>query len=152
MYDVLRQYRKKYDPGQPRVCVDEKLQQLLGTPRGEKPVREGKPKRQDYEYARKGTVNHFVALESKGNRRTIRITDHRAGTDFAKFVKFLVMHVYKKADKVHLILDNLNTHIPEVLEEQYGKQQAEKILKRICWHYTPKHASCSIKRKSRLVS
>lgn len=141
MNDVLGQYEKKYNPLYPRVCMDEKSQQLLSTPRGEKHVAPKKAKRVDYEYKRHGTVNLFVAVEPKAGKRTIRVTDRRTGKDFAKFAQYLVMKVYKKAKKVHLITDNLNTHNEKTLIEHLGDRKGKEVADRIKWHYTPKHAS-----------
>jgi hypothetical protein len=141
MNEVLGEYEEEYNPLYPRVCLDEKSQQLLSTPRGEKPVAKEKPKRVDFEYKRHGTVNLFVAIEPKAGKRTIRVTDRRTGKDFAKFVQFLVTRVYKKAKKVHIILDNLNTHNEETLIEQLGEEKGKEVVKRIAWHHTPKHAS-----------
>ena len=141
MNDVLSQYEKGYHPLYPRVCLDEKSQQLLSTPRGEKPVTTGKPRRIDYEYKRGGTVNCFVAIEPKAGRRTIRVTDRRTGKDFSRFIQFLVMKVYKKASKIHLILDNLNTHNEKTLLEHLGEKAGKQVSERITWHFTPKHAS-----------
>lgn len=141
MDDVLTQYEKGYHPLYPRVCLDEKSQQLLSTPRGEKHVAKEKPRRVDYEYKRHGTVNLFVAIEPKAGNRTIRVTDRRTGKDFAKFVQYLVMKVYKNAEKVHLILDNLNTHNEKTVLEHLGEERGKEVAARIVWHYTPKHAS-----------
>lgn len=141
MEDVLKQYEKRYNPRYPRVCLDEKSQQLLSTPRGEKLVRSEKPKYIDYEYKRHGTVNLFVAIEPKSGKRAIRVTDKRTGKDFTRFIQFLVMKVYKKAKKIHLILDNLNTHNEETILTHLGEQRGRAVTSRIVWHYTPKHAS-----------
>lgn len=141
MDGVLKQYEKRYNPLYPRVCFDEKSQQLFSTPRGEKPVQSRKPKRIDYEYKRHGTVNLFVAVEPKRGNRTIRVTNRRTGKDFARFIQFLVMKVYKKARKVHLIIDNLNTHNEKTVLDHLGDKKGMEVTKRIVWHYTPKHAS-----------
>jgi transposase len=140
MMDVLKQYGKGLHPHYPRVCLDEKSQQLLSTPGGERLTGIGKASRVDYEYQRHGTVNCFVAIEPKAGRRTIRVTGQRTGKDFAKFTEELVMKVYKRARKVHLILDNLNTHNEKTLLEYLGGRGKE-VAGRIIWHYTPKHAS-----------
>lgn len=141
MDDVLEQYEKGYHPSYPRVCLDEKSLQLLSTPRGERKVQTGKPKLVDYEYKRHGTVNLFVAVEPKAGKRRIRVTNQRTGKDFARFIQFLVMRVYRKAKKVHLILDNLNTHNEKTLITALGERQGKQIAARISLHYTPKHAS-----------
>lgn len=141
MYDVLGEYEKGYHPSYPRVCLDEKSHQLLSTPGGKKLVKPGKPAQVDYEYKRHGTVNVFVSVEPKVGKRTIRVTNRRTGKDFAKFVWFLITKVYPKAKKVHLIVDNLNTHNEKTLMEHLGEEKGKIAAQRIAWHYTPKHAS-----------
>jgi len=141
MYDVLGEYEKGYHPSYPRVCLDEKSHQLLSTPKGEELVKIGKPRKVDYEYKRHGTVNLFVAIEPKAGRRIIRVTDHRKGRDFSRFIWFLLTKVYLKAKKVHLILDNLNTHNDETLIKHLGEEKGKLAIQKIDWHFTPKHAS-----------
>ena len=97
--------------------------------------------RQDYEYVRGGTCNLFVAIEPKGGRRTVQITDHRAKTDFVAFVQHLLEQVYAKARRIHLVLDNLNTHFRKCFEEVLGVSASNKLLRRVVFHYPPKHAS-----------
>jgi len=141
MLDVLTHYEKGYDPKHPVVCVDEKNHQLLSSPKGEQNTHEGSGKRIDYLYKRHGVVNEFVAFEGKVGKRYIRTTDTRKGKDFAKFIRFLVMDVYKDAEKVIFVLDNLNTHKDKSIIDTYGEGEGKKILTRLEWHYTPKHAS-----------
>lgn len=141
MLDVLEIYERKYDKDIPVVCVDEKSTQLLSTPRGKVNIKPGSTKRIDYEYKRNGTQNIFVAVEPLAGKRSYRVTDRRTGVDFAKFMKFLVDRKYKKSDKVFVIVDNLNTHKDSVILDKYGEGEGQRILDRIEWHYTPKHAS-----------
>lgn len=147
MTDVLAQYEASYDPKEPRINIDEKLYQLTSTPRGIRPARpgksgkSGKPRREDYEYKRWGTANLFVCIEPKVGRRQIRVTDRRTAKDFAKYIRYLVTVAYKDADKIHLTIDNLNTHKNESFVGQYGEEEGRRIASRIEWHYTPKHAS-----------
>jgi hypothetical protein len=141
MMDVLSVYERAYDPAHPVVCLDEKSHQLLSVPRGERPAAPGRPRRVDYEYMRHGTVNHFIAVEPKGGRRIIKVTKRRTKKDFANFIHMLVMRAYKHADKVVLVLDNLNTHTEGAIRESFDAEVAEKVLERIEWHYCPKHAS-----------
>lgn len=141
MMDVLEQYETAYNPKHPRVNLDEKLWQLLITPRGHRLSQPGKPKREDYEYQRRGTTNLFVCVEPKTGKRHCRVTHRRCKRDFAKFIRFIVMDVYKEADVVHIILDNLNTHTDQAIMDQYGEELGNKICERIKWHYTPAHAS-----------
>lgn len=141
MLDVLEVYEKPYNPDYPVICLDEKSKQLLGETRKSIPAKQGKVKRKDYEYKRNGTINLFVAIEPKGKRRIVKVTKHRKIPDFAKFVKKLVLKTYKHAKKVVLVLDNLNTHTKEAIRETFDVKLARKILKKVEWHYTPKHAS-----------
>jgi len=141
MLDVLKVYERPYDPQKPVVCLDEKSKQLLKDTRGSIVGKPGKPSRADYEYERNGTCNLFVAIEPKAGKRTVRVTRHRAKKDYASFIKHLVTYVYRKAKKVVLVEDNLNTHSKETLIEVLGEKEGGKIARKIEWHFTPKHAS-----------
>jgi hypothetical protein len=140
MMDILEVYERPYNPNCPVVCFDEKNKQLLGKIREDLPVRPGKARRKDYEYKRNGTVNLFVSVEPKGKKRTIKVTKRRTKVDFAKEIKRLVTKTYKKAQRLIMVLDNLNTHREKAIREVLG-EEAEKILKKIEFHYTPNHAS-----------
>ena len=141
MYDLLALYARPFRSQEPVVCVDEKSKQLLRDTRAALPVQPGAPAKQDYEYARAGTCNLFVAVEPKGGRRTVEVTDHRAKIDFVAFVKHLLEHVYAKARRIHLVLDNLSTHFRVCFEAVLGVRAARHLLRRVVFHYTPKHAS-----------
>jgi hypothetical protein len=141
MYDLLDLYARPLRAAEPVICLDEKSKQLLKDSRSPLPVQAGTPARLDYEYVRAGTCNLFVAVEPKGGRRTVRVTDHRAKTDFVAFVQYLLEQVYAAARRVHLVLDNLNTHFPKCFEEVLGVRAATELLRRVVFHYTPKHAS-----------
>ena len=141
MLDVLEVYERPYDKKYPVVCIDEKSKQLLQETRTPLPTEPGKPQRYDYEYKRNGTCNLFVAIEPKGNRRTVRVTKRRTGKDWASFVKYLVDHTYKSVKKLVLVEDNLNTHTKETLVAGLGEKEGKRIAKKIEWHFTPKHAS-----------
>lgn len=141
MDDVLEVYERPYDPQKPVVCMDEKSKQLLKDTRTPIAGKPGKVARVDYEYKRNGTCNLFVAVEPKGKHRTVRVTRRRTAKDYASFIKFLVTHVYKKAKKVVLVEDNLNTHNKETLIAVLGEKEGKKVAGRIEWHFTPKHAS-----------
>lgn len=140
MMDVLSVYERDYDGNHPVICLDEKNHQLLSVPRGEIPAKPGRPRKVDYEYKRHGTVNHFVAVEPKASRRHIRISERRTKADFASFIRFIMMRAYPKAEKVSIVLDNLNTHTDAAIMEFLG-EEGRKILERIDWHFTPTHAS-----------
>ena len=141
MYDLLDLYGRPFRRREPVVCLDEKSKQLLKDSRVPLPIRPGMPVRQDYEYVRSGTCNLFVAVEPKGGRRTVLVTDRRTKPDFVAFVQHLLEQVYAKARRVHLVMDNLNTHFRKSFEEVLGVKAAKKLLRRVVFHYTPKHAS-----------
>ena len=140
MEDVLDQYEKPYDPKEPIICLDEQPYQLLGDTRAAQRAEPGKVAKQDYEYRRCGTCSVFVAVEPKGGKRFVQARRHRRRADFARFVRDLLKR-YPKARRIHLVLDNLNTHNDKSLIETFGTRQAKMLLKRIEWHHTPKHAS-----------
>jgi hypothetical protein len=141
MYDLLELYAQPYDPAQPVVCLDEKSKQLLQQTRSPLPATAGQMAREDYEYKRAGTRNLFVAVEPKGGHREVAVTGRRTKADFVAFVQFLALEVYAQARKIHLVLDNLNTHFRASFEEVLGLEAAAVFLSRLEFHYTPKHAS-----------
>jgi DDE superfamily endonuclease len=141
MYDLLALYARPFRSQEPVVCVDEKSKQLLRDTRAPLPVQPGAPAKHDYEYARVDTCNLFVAVEPKGGRRTVEVTDHRAKIDFVAFIKHLLEHIYPKARRIHLVLDNLSTHFRVCFEDVLGINAARQLLRRVIFHYTPKHAS-----------
>lgn len=141
MLDVLKVYERPYDPNYPVVCLDEKSKQLIKDTRNPIAAKMGRPARADYEYKRNGTCNLFVAVEPKGKKRVVRVTRRRTGKDYTSFIRFLVDHHYKKATKIILVEDNLNTHNRKTLIEVLGEKIGKRIAKKIEWHYTPKHAS-----------
>ncbi len=123
------------------MCIDEKSKQLLQDSREPLPPKPGAPAKLDYKYKRAGTCNLFVAVEPKGRRCVVEVTARRAKTDFVRFVKMLLEGVYRYARKVHLVLDNLNTHFRSGFEEVLGRKAAAHLLRRVEFHYTPKPAS-----------
>lgn len=142
MEHILDLYNKQYNPKQPIVCVDEKNKQLIGSKRKGKPAKEGKPKKTDYEYQRNGTRNIFLSVEPKAGFRKVKVTKQRKCSDFAQFIKELVnLKRFQKVKKIHIVLDNLNTHFEKSFYETFSKTEADHILKKIEFHYTPKHAS-----------
>ena len=141
MYDLLELYARPYDPREPVICVDEKSKQLLRQTRPPLPAKPGTPAKEDYEYERAGTCNIFVAVEPRGQRRLAQVTDRRTKVDFVAFVCRLLRSGYSQARKVHLVLDNLNTHLRTSFEEVLGMKTAATLLRKIEFHYTPTHAS-----------
>ena len=104
-------------------------------------MKPGRLQKYDYEYRRNGTSNIFVAVEPKAGKHHIKVTDHRTRKDFALFMKWLIDKKYKKAKKVLIVLDNLNTHFKQSFYETFSAQECERLLKKIKFIYTPKHAS-----------
>ncbi|MEO9135887.1 MAG: IS630 family transposase [Casimicrobiaceae bacterium] len=141
MYALLDLYARPFRAREPVICVDEKSKQLLSEVRAPLPMKPGAPAKADGEYVRAGTCNLFVAVEPKGGRRTVLVTDRRAKTDFVAFVEHMLTHVYATARRVHLVLDNLNTHFRACFEDVLGVAAAQSLLRRVVFHYTPKHGS-----------
>ncbi len=141
MYDLLGLYAKPYDAAEPMVCLDEKSKQLLEQTRRPIPAVPGQVAKEDYEYKRAGTRNLFVAVEPKAGHREVAVTGRRTKSDFVAFVQFLALEVYAQAGKIHLVMDNLNTHFRASFEEVMGGEAATAFLSRLEFHYTPKHAS-----------
>src|SRR3989338_11560374 len=123
------------------VCVDESNKQFTKETRTPIPAEPGKPERYDTEYERNGTGNIFLACEPLKGKRQIKITDHRKKTDFAAFIKELVDVHYFHAEKIVLVMDNLNTHNGSSLYETFEPAEAKRILDKLEIHYTPKHGS-----------
>jgi len=141
MYDLIHLYHRPYRKKEPVVCLDEKSKQLLKDTRRSLPPKPGVPTKEDYEYQRAGVCNLFVAVEPKGGRRVVEVTERRAKADFVGFVTRLLEEVYGSARRVHLVLDNLNTHFASCFDDVLGPKAAAALLSRVEFHYTPKHAS-----------
>jgi hypothetical protein len=141
MEDVLDVYHRPYDPRYPQVCIDESSKQLVGEIRAPLPPRPGEPARYDSEYVRNGTCNLFVAFEPLAGWRHVEVTDTRTRRDWAWFVKGLVDGRYRDAERVVLVMDNLNTHTAGSLYEAFPPDEARRIAEKLEIHYTPKHGS-----------
>ena len=141
MYHLLELYALPLRRDEPVVCVDEKSLQLLAHSRTPLPMRPGSLLKEDYEYVRRGTCNLFVAVQPKAGTRTVVVTDHRGKADFVSFVRHLLATTYRRARCLHLVIDNLNTHFATSFVDVLGDRRAAKLLRRVRFHYTPKHAS-----------
>lgn len=141
MEDVLEVYHRPYDPLRPVVCMDEASKELRATSRGSLRPKPGRPKREDYEYARMGTCNLFLSMEPLAGRRRVRATQRRTSCDFAEQLRLLVDVDYPHTEIVVLVTDNLNTHSSACLYERFPPEEARRITERIEWHYTPEHGS-----------
>ena len=132
---------RPYDPRRPQVCLDETSKQLLADVREPLPMKAGQVEREDYEYKREGVCNLFLWCEPLGNRRHVEVTERRTRVDWAHVVKDLVDVHYPDAERVVLVMDNLNTHTPASLYEAFAPEEAKRIADRLEIHYTPKHGS-----------
>ena len=141
MEDVLDLYAEPYDPHRPVVCFDETSTQLLADVRTPLPAPPGRLRRQDYEYRRGGTRNLFLACEPLAGWRHVAITQRRTMPDFAHQMRWLIDVAYPDAPVVRVVLDNLNTHRMASLYETFPAAEARRIVKRLEFHHTPKHAS-----------
>lgn len=141
MEDVLDLYSEAYDEKQPQVCFDEKSYQLVSETRLPLPAKPGETLRYDYEYKREGVRNLFVFFEAHRGWRHISVTEQRTKLDFAEQMRWLVEERYPTAEKIRVVLDNLNTHRLSTLYEAFPAEQARRIVSKLEFHYTPKHAS-----------
>lgn len=141
MEEVLEVYTRPYDPTRPVVCLDETSKQLVSETRTPLPAEPGQPERVDYEYERQGTANLFMAVEPLTGQRHVTVTDRRTAVEFAQVVKALLEVHYPHAEKVVLVLDNLNTHKPAALYQAFEPAVAWRLLERLEIHHTPKHGS-----------
>ena len=115
MYALLELYARPRSKAEPVICIDEKSLQLTAHSRSPLPMAPNSPVKNDYEYVRNGTTNLFVAVEPKGGQRIVSVTARRGKADFVAFIKELLTGAYAKARRIHLVLDNLNTHFRQVL-------------------------------------
>ena len=141
MEDVLDVYCRPYEPLRPVVCLDESPKELRAHVRPPLPVEPGKPQRVDDHYQRNGTRNIFIACEPLRGWREIKVTERRTKQDWAHFVQELVDVHYPGAERIVLVMDNLNTHRPASLYEAFEPAEAKRIWDRLEIHYTPKHGS-----------
>ena len=141
MEEVLDVYHRPYDPKRPVVCVDETFKQLIGETRAPLPPRPSSVERVDHVYTRNGVASLFLACEPLAGWRHIAVTEHRRRTDWAGFIRSLLEGRYRKAEKLVLIMDQLNTHSPASLYEAFPPEEAKRLAQRIEIHHTPKHGS-----------
>lgn len=141
METVLEVYRRPYDPDNPMVCMDETNKQLIEETRVPRPPQPGQPERYDYEYERHGTANLFMFVEPLGGWRRVAVTDRRTKVDWAWQVRELLDVQYPNAQRVTLVLDNLNTHTYASLYEAFEAAEARRLIDRLELVYTPKHGS-----------
>jgi transposase len=141
MEDVLDLYAEQPDPKRPLVCFDESPTQLIGEKRQPIPAAPGQLERYDYEYKRNGTANLFVVLDVHRPWRKVKVTERRAAEDYAQCMRELVDVHYPDAECIRVVQDNLSTHSAGALYQAFPPAEARRILRRLEFHYTPKHAS-----------
>ena len=141
MEDVLDVYHRPYDETRPLVCLDEASKQLIGEAVRPLPAAPGRPERFDCEYVRNGTANLFMVSMPLLGWRAVRVTERRTARDFAEVVRWLVEEVHPEAEKIVLVMDNLNTHKLASRYEAFPPERARRIADRLEIHHTPKHGS-----------
>lgn len=141
MEDVLSVYRRPQASSRPLVCMDECPKQLIGEARAPLPAAAGRPERYDTEYVRNGTCTQFMFVAPYEGWRRVAVTEHKTRKDWAEQVRKLVDEDFPHAEKVILVMDNLNTHSPASLYEAFEPAEAKRIWDRLEIHHTPKHGS-----------
>ena len=141
MEDVLEVYHRPRDPKRPMVCFDEGSKQQLKETRVPLPTRVGDVAKYDYEYERNGTSNMFVFFAPLETWRYVKVTERRTMIDFAHCMRDLVDIHFPEAEKIILVMDNLNTHKFASLYEAFAPAEARRIVEKLEIHYTPKHGS-----------
>lgn len=140
MEKVLEVYKRPFDPLHPVVCMDESPKQLIAETKCPIPASPGQPARHDYEYSRCGVCNVFLACEPLAGKRMVKITERKAKQDWAFFLEEIAVK-YKDAEKITLVMDNLNTHEPGSFYEAFLPEKAKTLWDRFEFVYTPKHGS-----------
>jgi DDE superfamily endonuclease len=141
MEDVLAIYQCPLDPDHPVICMDETSKQLVSETRVALPAEPGQPRREDYEYERRGVVNLFLFCEPLTGWREVLVTERRTRTDWAAAMRDLSDRLYPTARRITVVLDNLNTHGPASFYEAFPPDEARRLAERFEFHYTPQHGS-----------
>ena len=141
MEDVLEVYIQPNDSKCPQVCMDETSKQLLADVQEPLPVQPGQPQRVDYEYKREGVADLFMFFEPLAGKRYVKVTDQRTRKDWAIAMQELADGIYPQAEKIVIVMDNLNTHSPASFYETFEPDEARRLINRFEFHYTPKHGS-----------
>lgn len=141
MEDVLEVYTRPYDSQRPLVCMDEKAVQLIGETRVPLRVKAGHEARYDFEYERRGVTNLFMFFEPLAAKRQVMVRGRRGARQWAEVMRELVDEHYPEAERIVVVLDNLNTHALSSLYEVYEPAEARRIARKLEMHYTPKHGS-----------
>ena len=140
MEKVLDVYKRPYDPQNPVVCMDESPKQLIAETRIPIPASPGNPEKHDYEYERRGVCSVFIAFEPLSGKRMVEVTERRTKEDWAHFMDKIEVR-YETAEKITIVMDNLNTHEPGSFYEAFPPDKAKALWDRFEFVYTPKHGS-----------
>jgi hypothetical protein len=141
MEEILAVYARPPDPARPLVCFDECGKDLKAHTRPPQSARPGRVAREDADYVRHGSVNGFLACAPHLGWRHLTITARRTAIDFAHALRAVVDVHFPAAERIVLVLDNLNTHRPAALYQAFPPAEAWRILEKLEWHFTPKHGS-----------
>jgi hypothetical protein len=137
---VLDVYKRPFSPTNPVVCMDESPKQMIGETKVPIPASPGQPAKHDYEYKRNGVCNIFMACEPLAGKRIVKITERKTKKDWACFIDEIAMQ-YETAEKITLVMDNLNTHMPGSFYETFLPEKARALWDKFEFVYTPKHGS-----------
>jgi hypothetical protein len=141
MEDVLDVYTRPYDPERPQVCMDETTKQLVSDIYEPIPAQPSQVERIDYEYKREGVADLFMFFEPLAGKRFVNVTDHRTRKDWAEAMRNLSDVIYPQAEKIVIVMDNLNTHSPTSFYETFEPEEARRLINRFEFHFSPKHGS-----------
>jgi hypothetical protein len=141
MEDVLEIYKLPYNANRPVLCMDEMPKQLLADKQEPLPPQAGTPARQDYEYKRNGVADLFMVFEPLQGKRFVQVTEKRRKVEWATVMKQVSDTLYPQAEKIIVVLDNLNTHTPSAFYETFEPEEARRLVERFEFHFTPKHGS-----------
>lgn len=141
MEEILDLYEEPYDPRYPVVCFDERPCRLLSEVRAPLPVKPGSPARFDSEYQRRGTCHVLMAFEPLAGWRHVSVSKHRRKREFSDFMRYLAEEAYPQADRVGVVMDNLNTHTPSAFYEFFDAERARRLARKLGFVYTPVHGS-----------
>ena len=141
MEDILDTYRRPYDPRFPQICMDEGSKQLLAETREPLAIKAGEVAREDYEYEREGVCNVFLVCEPLAGKRFLKVTEKRKKEDWAHFLREIMDKQYADAEKIILVMDNLNTHTLSSFYKAFKPSEAHRLARKLEIHYTPKHGS-----------
>ena len=141
MEDILEIYKLPYDANRPLICMDEMPKQLLADKQEPLPCQVGTPAREDYEYKRNGVADLFMVFEPLAGKRFVEVTEKRRKIEWATVMKQVSDVWYAQAEKILVVLDNLNTHTPSAFYVTFEPEEARRLVERFEFHFTPKHGS-----------